>query len=226
MEVNSASASTAASAAASAGKSLANNFDTFLTLLTTQLEHQDPLEPMDSSEFTQQLVQFSSVEQAIATNKNLESLIQAQQATQTTNSVGYLGKEIQVSGDTTALSDGSATWEYYLPQEAAATAIIVSDINGKVVYSGTGETAAGEHTFTWDGKDNIGNQLDDGLYSIQVAPVNGEAEAQQAYTFVTGIVDGIDTTGVEPMLIVGDLATSLSQVIRVNDPAPSGGSEE
>jgi hypothetical protein len=56
--------------------------------------------------------------------------------------------------------------------------------------------------------------------------VNGEAEAQQAYTFVTGIVDGIDTTGVEPMLIVGDLATSLSQVIRVNDPAPSGGSEE
>src|SRR3954470_17819141 len=88
---------TSTSAAASAQKQLAGNFDTFLTLLTTQLKNQDPLSPMDSNQFTQQLVQFSQVEQQINANKNLESLVSMSKAQGATSAVGYLGKTLTVT---------------------------------------------------------------------------------------------------------------------------------
>src|SRR5215831_6422021 len=149
----SAAASTG-SAAQDAQKSLSANFDTFLTLLTTQLKNQDPLSPMDSNQFTQQLVQFSQVEQQIHSNQNLESLISLTKANSATTAVSYLGKSLTLTDGTAPLMNGEAKWAYSLDNDASTTKLVVTDATGKIVYAGTGETTSGMHAFTWDGKDN------------------------------------------------------------------------
>src|SRR3569832_441863 len=99
---------------------LTNNFSTFLTLLTTQLKNQDPTSPMDSNQFTQQLVQFSQVEQQINSNKNLESLIALTKSQNATNAVSYLGKTLKLTDGTAALINGQAQRTYTVPNTAAS----------------------------------------------------------------------------------------------------------
>src|SRR5579872_4398386 len=93
---------------------LSSNFSTFLTLLTTQLKNQDPTSPMDSNQFTQQLVEFSQVEQQINTNSNLNTLITQGQTQIGAYATSYLGKTVSVTNGNAALSNGSATWTYNL----------------------------------------------------------------------------------------------------------------
>src|ERR1700741_4182116 len=128
-------ATSTASQAADASKSLSSNFDTFLTLLTTQLQNQDPLQPMDSNQFTQQLVQFSQVEQEINSNKNLESLIALTKARSGADAVGYLGKKLTLSDGSAPLEDGSAEWTYSLSNDASDARLIVTNSANRVVYS-------------------------------------------------------------------------------------------
>src|SRR3954470_4716770 len=116
---------TSTSAAASAQKTLSSNFDTFLSLLTTQLKNQDPLSPMDSNEFTQQLVQFSQVEQQISSNKNLESLIALTKSKTATDAVSYLGKTLTQTDGTAALIGSQAQWTYTLPSNAATVKLLI-----------------------------------------------------------------------------------------------------
>ncbi|HPF47490.1 MAG TPA: flagellar hook capping FlgD N-terminal domain-containing protein, partial [Emcibacteraceae bacterium] len=140
MDVNSVTGSQGQSAAAVSTATLAKDFDNFLHLLTTQLQYQDPLAPMDSNQFTQQLVSFTGVEQSIATNKNLESLIAQNQALTTTNAVGYLGKEVTIGSDKAGLGDdGTVKWEYALSSPTKSTKLTVKDQNGLEVYSENGE---------------------------------------------------------------------------------------
>jgi flagellar hook assembly protein FlgD len=127
------SAVSAASGAAPAGAAkakttLASNFDTFLTLLTTQLKNQDPLSPMDSSQFTQQLVQFSQVEQSINANQNLEKLITLTQARAGSDAVNYLGKTVTITDGTAGLKSGQALWGYSLASDSAATRLVRSSL--------------------------------------------------------------------------------------------------
>src|ERR1700741_426974 len=136
-------ATSTASQAADASKSLSSNFDTFLTLLTTQLQNQDPLQPMDSNQFTQQLVQFSQVEQQINSNKNLESLIALSKARSATDAVSYLGKTLTLTDGTAALMDGHANWAYSLENSASSATLYVKNMHGDVVYSEPAETADG-----------------------------------------------------------------------------------
>src|SRR5262245_44035848 len=119
-----------ASAAASAQQQLSTNFDSFLTLLTTQLQNQDPLQPMDSNQFTQQLVEFSQVEQQINSNKNLESLISLTKNQASVNAVSYIGKTLTLTDGTGALKDGEVTWAYSLDSAATTANLIVSDSLG------------------------------------------------------------------------------------------------
>src|SRR4249919_2257764 len=135
--------STAAATQGAAQKTLSGNFDTFLTLLTTQLKNQDPLSPMDSNQFTQQLVQFSQVEQQINSNKNLESLIALTKSQSATNAVSYLGKTLTITDGTAALQNGAANWNYSLPNDAAITKLLITDSRGRPVFATTGETALG-----------------------------------------------------------------------------------
>src|SRR5258706_6753650 len=137
------------SAAQSAQKQLSTNFNTFLTLLTTQLKNQDPLSPMDSNQFTQQLVQFSQVEQQINSNQNLESLISLTKARGTIDAVSYLGKKLTLTDGTAALMSGQPNWAYSLDNDAATSRVTVSAASGRVGDVGTRETTPGIHPFPW-----------------------------------------------------------------------------
>jgi flagellar basal-body rod modification protein FlgD len=201
---------TVASAATTASTRLAENFDTFLTLLTAQLRNQDPLSPMDSTEFTQQLVQFSQVEQQISQNKNLETLIGLTRSRTSADAVAYLGKTLTLTDGSGALIDGEANWTYTLDGQASAAAITITDSRGRVVFAAPGEVGNGEHQFTWDGKDNAGNQLPDGYYALSVRALlaNGDPVANTVKS--TGVVTEVDLSGSEPLLMIGPMAVPLS----------------
>ncbi len=194
---------------------LADNFDTFLTLLTQQLQNQDPLSPVDSTQFVTQLVQFSSVEQQIAQNQNLETLVNSSAVSSSTAAVSFIGKQTVLSSNTAPLQNGSAKWSYAFDRAAAGTTITISDSAGKVVFSGTGETNAGLHDFTWDGLDNTGQQLPDGAYTIQVSATDETGETINANTSITGIVTGVDFANGEPALLLGNIRASFADILSV-----------
>jgi flagellar basal-body rod modification protein FlgD len=202
--------------AAGGMQELSGNFSTFLTLLTTQLQNQDPLNPMDSSQFTQQLVMFSQVEQQINTNNNLQTLIALNHSNALSNATSYLGKSVTVTTGNGALQDGGCSWRYALGADAANTTLTITNSNGQVVYSGAGETSSGGHDFAWDGKDSSGNQLPDGVYKLSVSSAAPDGSAIQSAIAFKGIVDEVNLTGNEPLLMIGPMGVPLSQVSAID----------
>jgi flagellar basal-body rod modification protein FlgD len=196
-------------------KQLSGNFSTFLTLLTTQLKNQDPTSPMDSNDFTQQLVMYSQVEQQIGTNDNLKTLIAQGTSNAAAMTTGYLGKKVSITNGNASLTNGSATWTYNLESTAASNQITISDSRGRIVYAGTGQTAAGNNTFTWDGKDNNGNQLPDGTYKLTVTAADLAGNTVTSSVASVGTVTQIDMTGNEPQLIVGHMELGLGDIAAV-----------
>lgn len=206
----------AQSAAASAGAKLSSNFDTFLTLLTTQLKHQDPLSPMDSNQFTQQLVQFSQVEQQISSNKNLEHLISLTKGQTGVSAVSYLGKTLTLTDGTGALTNGSASWTYAIAPGAASANLIVTDAQGKTVYAAPAQTGEGPHTFQWDGKTNAGKSLADGGYTLRVIAKASDGSTVASQVASQGVVSEVDLTGPEPVLMLGPVGIALSKATLVS----------
>ena len=117
------------------GSTIAGNFQTFLTLLTTQLKNQDPLSPLDTNQFTSQLVQFAQVEQQLKANTELTTLVSLQQTAQNTAALGFVGQKVDVDGNTSALTNGSATWQMTVPKPGTAT-ITIKSATGQQVFSG------------------------------------------------------------------------------------------
>ena len=219
----SSSSSTTSSAAttsqASADKQqIQQDMNQFLQLLVTQLQHQDPLQPMDANQFTQQLVQFASVEQQINQNANLEKLVTMQQNAVAGSAINYLGTMVEVDGSTMSLQGGSAAAMYTLPEKAAQTTITVTDMNGFTVLTRSGETAAGAHTFTWDGQTANGTMLADGSYKIQVSAKSDDGTALDVSTQTLALVSGVVSDGDEPKLVIGDEQVALSDVRSVSLP--------
>jgi len=196
-------------------KQLSGNFSTFLTLLTTQLKNQDPTSPMDSNEFTQQLVMYSQVEQQISSNDNLKTLISQGTSNAAAMTTGYLGKKVSITNGNASLTSGSATWTYNLANTAATAQLVVTDANGRAVYTGNGQTAAGNNTFTWDGKDNNGNQLSDGTYKLTVTAADSNGSTITNSVASAGTVGQIDMTVSPPKLIVGNMEVDLSDIAAV-----------
>jgi len=196
-------------------KQLSGNFSTFLTLLTTQLKNQDPTSPMDSNEFTQQLVMYSQVEQQISSNDNLKTLISQGTSNAAAMTTGYLGKKVSITNGNASLTSGSATWTYNLANTAATAQLVVTDANGRAVYTGNGQTAAGNNTFTWDGKDNNGNQLADGAYKLTVTAADSAGGTITNSVASAGTVGQIDMTVSPPKLIVGNMEVDLSDIAAV-----------
>lgn len=168
---------------------LAKDFDNFLHLLTTQLQYQDPLAPMDSNQFTQQLVAFTGVEQSIATNKNLEEIVNQNNSTEATNAVGYLGKEITIETDKAgSKDDGTVTWLYTLGASTNSTKITVKDQNGYVIDTVNGALSAGTHDFVWQ----LPADEDPGVFSIEIEALSGNDEAVAHTVYSRGIVNSVD----------------------------------
>jgi flagellar basal-body rod modification protein FlgD len=214
MEVSSVSA---ASAATRSESQLAANFDTFLLLLTAQLKNQDPLEPMDSNQFTQQLVQFSQVEQQINSNKNLESLIALTKARSSSDAVSYLGKTLTLTDGTAALMGGEAVWAYSLENDAANATLYVKNMRGDVVYSAPAEMSEGMHSFTWNGVGTGGGTLPPGPYHLSVVARTVDGEAIKSRVASQGVISEVDLTGDEPILMIGPLGVPLSKATLLSE---------
>jgi flagellar basal-body rod modification protein FlgD len=209
--------STTSSTSTAAMSQLSGNLNTFLSLLTTQLQNQDPLSPMDTSQFTQQLVEYSQVEQQINTNTNLQSLISLQQSGASAATVDYLGKTVTVTNGNAALTNGEASWNYNLGTTAASTALTVTNSSGQVVYTGNGDTTSGNNTFSWNGEDNNGNQLPDGTYTLAVNSLASDGTAVTSTVTSTGTVSEINLSGTTPQLMIGAMAVPLSAVSLVQN---------
>src|SRR5438128_5078583 len=142
--------------ASTATTGIADNFQTFLTLLTTQLQNQNPLDPLDTNQFTAQLVQFAGVEQQLRQNDQLATLISLQKTAQSTQALAYVGNTVAVDGSK-APFDGSATWTLKAPKDTNAT-ITITNAAGQTAFSGSYSVQQGSATFVWDGKGNDGTQ--------------------------------------------------------------------
>lgn len=191
--------------------SIANNFDQFLTLLTTQLKNQSPLDPLDTNQFTQQLVQFAGVEQQLKQNETLTALLAVNKATTGASAIGFVGQTITADGAATQLADGKAEWRLNASKGGTAT-ITIKDSSGKVVYSGTKTLTAGDQTYSWDGTTSTGADAPDGEYSITVDGKDLSGAAITVKTEITGKVDGIDFSTSVPTLLIGSLKVSLDKV--------------
>lgn len=196
---------------------LANNFNTFLTLLTTQLSNQDPLDPLKSNEFVAQLVSFSGVEQAINTNTKLDSLVGLLSSSQTASAVGFLGTTVGAKGDTAPLADGAANYFYNLPTNAATVTVEIRNDQGDIVFSGDGDVAAGDHAYTWDGRNSAGVAQPDGNYSIAVSATDDSGKPIAATTRVSGRVTSVDTSSGTPVLTINGAQIPLGDIVSVRE---------
>ena len=198
-----------------AGKQLlGQNFDTFLRLLTTQLQHQNPLDPLDTNQFTQQLVQFAQVEQQMNMNTSLNTLISLQQTAQVEQAVDLIGKTVVVGTDAAQLKDGQAKWSFTAPKAAIGT-LTITDANGQTAYTRPYSLTAGAQSFTWDGKGNGGLRWAEGQYKISIAAKDSSGQAVVAATEVTGTVDRVDVTKKPPILMIGGQGFTLDAIKQV-----------
>jgi flagellar basal-body rod modification protein FlgD len=210
---------TATSQMSSSRSTIADNFDTFLSILTTQLKNQNPLDPMDTTQFTQQLVQFTSVEQQLKTNDFLETLMLAGQNTAKSDAVSYIGKEVTSSGRTGELTDSKAVfWAYSADANAANATITIKDASGQTVYNQTGPLTSGPGTFRWDGKGTDGNMKPNGVYSIDIKGKDANGNDVRISTASIGIVTAVDFTGDVPVLTVGSRRVTITDVTDVRIP--------
>ena len=193
---------------------LSNNYNSFLTLLTTQLKNQDPTSPMDSNTFTTELVQFSSVEQQINTNTSLTSLIQLTQNDGIIQSSALVGHKVALNTTTLPLQNGTAELQFKSPGSQSAT-VSIYDSKGANVGTSTVQAVAGTNTWTWNGTDGNGNTLPDGSYTAAVNSTDPSGKATALPFSVIGTATGVQKTGTALSLQVGSLTTDFSNVTSV-----------
>lgn len=207
------SGATSASANAPAGAGeIAGNFQQFLLLLTTQLKNQSPLDPLDTNQFTQQLVQFASVEQQLKTNTALSTLVAGAKASTASAAAGLVGSTVTADGTSASFAGGAATWSLDPARAAASATLTIKDATGTTVATQTRALPAGGQTFTWDGRTANGNVASAGTYTLAVAARDAAGQAVPVKTDVTGIVNAVDMTGENPVLVIGANRVALSGV--------------
>ena len=204
-----------------ADQSIAGNFQTFLTLLTTQLQNQNPLDPLDTNQFTQQLVEFAGVEQQLKTNDSLATLVSLQQTAQATQALEFVGKTAIVDGNTTKLSNSKATWELNVPSTSTVN-INIANSAGQTVFTGTFSANAGDNQpFIWNGQGNDGTQFPDGLYKLTATAQDSSGNTVAIPTQVGGTVTAVDLTQSPPMLSINGQSFTMSQIKAIGAPASS-----
>jgi len=200
---------------ASAG--LAKDFNQFLILLTTQLQHQDPLNPMDTAEFTNQLVAFAGVEQQINTNQKLDSLVSLGLGSALGTAQSYIGKEVSYISTEFNHTGTQSKIRYSMGANAVTSKISIYDESGKIVYSAEAAKTAGVHDYVWDGTLNAGGKAGPGTYEVKIDALDINGEAVQATSVVTGLVRGTETQNGQIYLLIGDRAVALSNVLNTNN---------
>jgi len=203
------------SSGATSGATLAGNFQTFLQLLTTQLQNQNPLDPLDTNQFTQQLVQFASVEQQLKTNDQLAALLSLQQTTQATQALAFVGKNAVVDGSTAALTNSKASWVLDVPSTGTMD-VSITNSSGQTVFSGKYSVASGkDQAFNWNGHAVDGSQLPDGKYTLHATMPDSSGNAVGISTQIQGVVDSVDLTQSPPLLSIGGQTYTIDQIKRI-----------
>ncbi|MDB5618118.1 flagellar hook capping FlgD N-terminal domain-containing protein [Tardiphaga sp.] len=206
--------STSTDTSTTASPGIADNFQTFLTLLTTQLQNQNPLDPLDTNQFTQQLVQFAGVEQQLKSNDQLKSLVAMQKTAQATQALVYVGNTVAVDG-ATATFNGSATWNLTAAKDTETSTVSITNSAGSTVYSGSFALKSGGSSFVWDGKGNDGTQYPAGSYTLTATGKDQNGQTVAISTEVQGMVDSVDLSASPALLSIGGTNYTVDQVKRV-----------
>lgn len=193
---------------------IASNFTTFLQLLTTQLKNQDPLSPMDTNQFTQQLVQFAQVEQQLKSNDQLSTLVSLQQTAQSTAALDYVGQDVIVDGSTAQLTNSKATWSFS-PTKPATAQISIKNTAGQLVYTNSYTVQAGQQNFAWNGRDSNGTQWPDGAYTISITATDASGQTVAIAPEVQGVVDSADLSQTPPVLSIGGQNFTFDKIKRI-----------
>ncbi len=207
--------------------SLSSDFDQFLLLLTTQLQNQDPLSPMDSTEFTNQLVSFSGVEQQIKMNEKLDTMVSSAQTSETSMALGYIGLQVSIESDIFKYVENSTiAMTYKLDTDAASATMNIYNTDNEIIYTEelTG-LSEGAHPITWDGRTNNTTTNDDGeevpvyaesaVYYVGISALDTSQKGVDTSTIVPGYVEGVETgddSGV--MLLVNEQLVPVSDITR------------
>ncbi len=212
--------------AASQGK-LADDFSEFLTLLTTQLQNQDPLSPMDTTEFTNQLVLFSGVEQQINSNQKLDDLISLQLNNAFSSTLNYVGMDVSyISAEANYDGETPVKINYALDEQARTSQIVIRDEGGKTIFTADASKDVGSHEFIWDGSQDGGGFAPAGTYSINVDALNADDEFIQNTTVVSGRVRGVETQNGQMFVLVGERAVAVSNILNASTPDPEPDAEQ
>jgi len=198
---------------ATSSTALFGDFNTFLTLLTTQLQNQDPSSPLDTNEMTQQLVQFASVEQQISMNQNLTSLVSLQQAAQLTAAAPLMGQTVEVTGDQLPLQDGSATVRLPAAGSATTARVQIQDAaSGKTLYEADVPLGGQTQDWNWDGTKTDGTQLPDGGYKLNVSGIGATGAAVPLTATILATATGAQRSGTDLLLSLGAVTVGFDQV--------------
>ena len=213
---------TSTSTAAKAGDRamIAQNFDAFLLLLTTQLKNQSPLDPMDTNQFTQQLVQFASVEQQLKSNDTLNALLTSSRGSAVSTAASFVGMQVSADGNTARLANGKAEWMINPARNAQANVVIL-DSKGSLVATSTQAVPAGEQKFVWDGRTSTGTTAPPGDYTIQISARDASGQNVSVKTEIVGRVESVDVTDSDPVLLIGSNRVPLTKVRGISWPASS-----
>lgn len=205
---------TATASSGTTSSSIAATFDQFLTLLTTQLQNQNPLDPLDTNQFTQQLVQFAGVEQQLKMNSQLEALVTQSKAQSLPVAAGFVGMKITADGTTSTLANGQANWSLKSP--ASGTAIFtITDSNNKPVHTETRKINAGSQSFQWNGRDANKIALPAGNYRLSIAAKDAAGKAITVSTEIEGTVETVRFDGDTPILVMGNQSVSYDRVRQI-----------
>lgn len=190
------------------------DYNTFLTLLTAQLKYQDPLSPLDATQFVSQLSQFSSVEQAIVANQKLDTIINSLGASSMMADVGLIGHKVELAGNAVELKDGNASLTYSLAKDAEQAGVVIRDDHGNIVRSIAIDPSAGEHSLTWDGTDNSGDDLPDGVYTFTFGAADADGKVVASTSYVTATVSRVETTSDGSQLVLSNGMKTPSSAVR------------
>jgi flagellar basal-body rod modification protein FlgD len=209
-----------ATGSASAAAKFATDMESFLTLLTAQLQNQDPLEPLDANEFTAQLAQYSSVEQQIATNKNMESLLDVQRSNSLLSATSLVGHEVEVASDVVSVRSGTAQTMQLPALDQAGTArqalVTVTNSTGTVLRQATVPLGSEATSWRWNGRDSQEKQVADGTYKVAVTGVDVSGMSTGPLDFtLRATVDSVSRSGGDPKLNLGSLAVGIGDLRRL-----------
>lgn len=183
------------------------NFDTFLNLLVTQVQNQDPLKPQDPTEFTNQIARYSSLEQQIKSNTLLENMAASNTQQSQAALLGYIGKEVMAEGDTTAFSgesDTSVDYAYTLDKPGVKTVISVYNEEKEKVFETDGKTEQGQHVFRWGGANEEGELQPAGNYRVVISSTGTDGKPLNVQTMTFKKAIGVETQDGNTSLVLAD----------------------